>query len=449
MDNSKLLENISVDTPDSSLLTNSFNNQEPHFSNLFLKRINAVTRSQAKVENKNPLNVQINSDLQNSIDNTSHNNSSTTNSVKENQEEQAIIDKNVSTENIIQVTDPEHQLKLIKEFHDTPLGGHQGIQRTYKRLRKYYYFPKMLGMIERFIKSCESCQKNKVSPVTKMPMMITTSSSKPFERVFLDIVGPLISSYRQNKYILTVMDDLTKYAIAIPIPNQEAGTIADAFLNNFICIYGCPQSILTDQGGNFMGLVLQNLCKLLKIKKINTTAYHPESNGTLERSHRTLIEYLRHFIDKNGMDWDSWIKYSMFVYNTTPHSTIKFMPYELVFGMLPNLPFSFQNDTSIVYNYDDYLADFKHKMQTSYAIAKENAMKSKHNSKIYYDRDSTNKNFQVGDLVWLKNENKITKLSQNWLGPYKIIEIVSPVNSKIEIGKSKKIVHNNRIKLKL
>lgn len=446
IDESKLFKNISLQTPDSSNKSlsspsNSYNNQQTSSSEPNLtsyKHINAVTRSQTKPEIKN-----LSGNPSISENKPSNNNSSKLTPLN------GSSDQIHPQPNIIEITDPNNQLKLIQEFHDTPLGGHQGIQRTYKRMRKYYYFPKMLGMIEKFIKSCDSCQKNKASPVKRMPMTITSTSNKPFEKIFLDIVGPLLSSYHQNKYILTIMDDLTKYAVAVPIPNQEAETVANALLTDFVSIYGCPQSILTDQGTNFMSSVFQNLCKLLRIKKINTSAFHPQSNGALERSHRTLIEYIRHFIDENGMDWDSWIRYSMFVYNTTPHSTTNFMPYELVFGMVPNLPLSFHNNPNVVYNYDDFLVDFKHKLQKSYDIARQHAQQSKLNSKIYYDHDSNNTLYNVGDLVWLRNENKKTKLSQNWIGPYKVLEIISPVNCKIEIGRKSKIVHNNRLKLKL
>jgi len=75
------------------------------------------------------------------------------------------------------------------------------------------------------------------------------------------------------------------------------------------------------------------VCKLLKISKFNTTTYRPQSNGALERSHSTLENYLRHYVNKDLANWDEFIPYEMYVYNTTEHETTKFQPYELIYGL--------------------------------------------------------------------------------------------------------------------
>jgi len=117
----------------------------------------------------------------------------------------------------------------------------------------------------------------------KMPLVITETSSKAFEKCALDIVGPLSITTSENKYLLTFQDDLTKFSKAIPIPNQEATTVAKEFVTKIICEHGIPEAVLTDQRINFLSEVFKNVCKLLKITKVQTTAYHPQSNGALER----------------------------------------------------------------------------------------------------------------------------------------------------------------------
>jgi len=89
-----------------------------------------------------------------------------------------------------------------------------------------------------------------------------------------------------SKYLLIFQDSLTKFNKTIPIPNQEANTISKEFFTKIILEHGIPEKILTDQGTNFLSEIFKNTCKLLKINKIQMTAYHPESNGVLERSHR-------------------------------------------------------------------------------------------------------------------------------------------------------------------
>lgn len=167
--------------------------------------------------------------------------------------------------------------------------GHQGINRTLKRLQNYYHRPGMAKDVEDFILACSLCQKNKVSKITKVPMKITTTSTKPWEKLFLDVVGPLPISISHSEYILTFQDDLTKFSGAIAVPDQEAETIAELFVTEIICRFGAPSVILTDQGKNLLAKVFTHVCKLLQTLKIRTSAYHPQTNQ-VERTHRGPAE---------------------------------------------------------------------------------------------------------------------------------------------------------------
>jgi IS30 family transposase len=140
-----------------------------------------------------------------------------------------------------------------------------------------------------------------------MPIKITTTPEIVWEKCALDIVGPLNQTLDGNRYVLTFQDELSKYTLAIPTEHQDAVTIAKAFVEEVILKFGIPQMILTDQGSNFMSEVFTNVCKLLKIKNIKCTAYHPETNGALERTHRVLVEYLRCFILEDKSNWDKWL----------------------------------------------------------------------------------------------------------------------------------------------
>jgi len=123
-------------------------------------------------------------------------------------------------------------------------------------------------------------------------MEITTTARHLFERCALDIVGPMTETMSGNKYVLTCQDELSKFLVAIPIPQQDAETVAREFVWNIILKFGAPAQILADQGSNFLSDLFKSTCKLLRIKKIQTTAFHPKSNGSLERSHRVLTEYV-------------------------------------------------------------------------------------------------------------------------------------------------------------
>jgi len=212
-------------------------------------------------------------------------------------------------------------------------------------------------------------------------MKITTTPEVVWEKCALDIVGPLNQTLDGNRYVLTFEDELCKYTLAIPI-DQDAVTIAKAFVEEVILKFGIPQMILTDQGSNFMSEVFTNVCKLLKIKKIKCTAYHPESNGALERTHRVLVEYLRCFILKNQSNWDKWLPSATFVFNTTPHTATGFTPHELMFGRKPNIPGLLQKEApETQYAYDSYIKELQSRLQSSYQAARVNLQSKKERSK--------------------------------------------------------------------
>ena len=119
---------------------------------------------------------------------------------------------------------------------------------------------------------------------------------------------------------------------------QDAETLARAFVEKIVLRYGTPQILQTDQGANFMSEVFRDTSNLLKIKKIQSTAFHPDSKGSIERSHRVLAEYLLYYVREDQTDWDSWVHFATYVYNTTLHSATGYAPFELLFVRPSTLP---------------------------------------------------------------------------------------------------------------
>jgi hypothetical protein len=175
-------------------------------------------------------------------------------------------------------------------MQDNPIGDHLGMNRTYDRMKLLTTRPGMKQELE-YMRHCETCQKNKITQnKTKMPMKITTTPEVVWKKCALDIVGPLSQTSDGNRYVLTFQDELSKYTLDIPIEQQDAVAVAKAFVEEVVLKFGIPQNILTDQGSNFMSDIFINVYKLLKIKKVKCTAYHPQSNGVLERTHQVLVE---------------------------------------------------------------------------------------------------------------------------------------------------------------
>jgi transposase-like protein len=336
--------------------------------------------------------------------------------------------------------------KILSEFHSSPAGGHLGIEGTFNKISCVYEWENMRKSVMDFVGTCKTCQKLKIgTPKTKMPLKITTTSSRSFQKLFLDIVGPFIPSANQNKYILSTIDDLTKYTIMVALPNQETETIAKAFATEIICRVGVPETIVTDCGSNFMSKLFTSLCKLFKIEKFNTNSYHPMSNSSLERTHRTVVNYLRCFVETDPENWDTYLPMANFSHNTTVHTSTGFTPFELLYGTQATLPTSFYKEPEMFYDYDNYLKELKARFQRSLSLARENTTKCKTKSKIYYDKRINSAFFHEGDKVLLINPVKKHKLDSPKLGPYVVMKINNDLNSTILVGNKLKRVHNNRL----
>jgi hypothetical protein len=162
---------------------------------------------------------------------------------------------------------------------------------------------------------------NKIlKPKLKVPMEIMTTDNSPFEKCSLDIVGPLPIIQEGNNYILTFQDNFSKYLIAVPIHQQSAETCALAFVSQVILKYGTPSIVQNDQGANFVSEIFKNMCKLLRIRKIQSTAFHPESQGGLKRSHGVMDESLRYYVDEDQTNWDEWVPFATCVQH---HRTLR------------------------------------------------------------------------------------------------------------------------------
>ena len=148
--------------------------------------------------------------------------------------------------------------------------------------------------------------------------------AEPFTRVAIDIVGPLMRTKKGNRCILTLCDYSTKYPEAVPLKVIDAETVANALVEIFsrTCI---PKEILSDQGSNFNSALMKELCKLLHIKKLTSTRYHPEANGLVERFNGTLKKMLTCFVENEKDDWDKYLPYLLFSYREVLKNQLDFL----------------------------------------------------------------------------------------------------------------------------
>lgn len=342
------------------------------------------------------------------------------------------------------VHEPTERKTIIEQFHQNAiLGGHFGVKKTYESIKREYYWPNMSKEITTFIKNCDKCTLNKPKPRTKEHMTITDTPNKPFDTMIIDTVGPLTKSFNGNRYALTMICDLSKFLITVAIPNKEAKTIAKAIFEHLILLHGPMKIMRTDLGTEYRNEVIGELCELMNIKHNMSTAYHHESVGTVERSHRVLNEYLRSYmIDDN---WEEHLKHFTFCYNISYNASNdhQYTPYEIVYGRGCNLPNTITNKIEPLYNVDNYIKTQKFILQKIHSDVRKLINKNKEINKQSYDKNVNPLEIEENDTVLMKKE-PYNKFKPIYSGPHIVKHIQGP-NVTIMLDGKPYRVHKNRL----
>ena len=225
---------------------------------------------------------------------------------------------------------------MIILAHD--YSGHNGSRRTYNCLKRQYYWPGIRKQIFRHCKKCKECVlQNQGQPEKCFSHF--DSPDLPMEFICMDLVGPIHPpSSRGNKYVLTVIDMLTGFTIAVPIKNKNAETICDAYRDNVYCVFGGSTRMLTDNGSEFKNKEMQEVCDSLGLKHIFSPVYTPQSNGRLEGWHRFFKACIAKHIRGGGVEWDELVPLAISAYNFFLCQSSKESPFVLMFGRDPITP---------------------------------------------------------------------------------------------------------------
>ena len=245
-------------------------------------------------------------------------------------------------------------------------------KKTRALIRCHYTWPGVYKDVKDWCKQCPKCQLVKKKPQAKAPLHPLPVVSEPFEVLAFDIVGPSERSRQGHKYILTAMCLASKYPEAIQLKDIRAETVSEGMLEIFSRT-GIPKTILTDQGQQFIGKLNKQLCQRLNIRKIRTSAYHPQTNGCLERWHGTLTPMIKKSIS-NKLDWEKQVKLAVFAYRCAPHSNTGLSPFELIYGKnvrgpLEILRESWENQEKEQFNVSTWIEELHERLQTIRDVA--------------------------------------------------------------------------------
>uniref|UniRef100_A0A672GGI4 Gypsy retrotransposon integrase-like protein 1 n=1 Tax=Salarias fasciatus TaxID=181472 RepID=A0A672GGI4_SALFA len=334
------------------------------------------------------------------------------------------VEKEGATVN--QLVLPQQYIDMVlRSLHDE--SGHLGVEKTLKLVRDRFYWPKMGTEVEQYIKNCGRCITRKALPQRAAPLNQITSQG-PLDLVCIDFLS-LEPDSQGYANILVVTDHFTRYAQAFPAKDQKATTVAKILCERYFVHYGLPARIHSDQGRDFESKLIQDLLRMLGIRKSRTSPYHPQGDPQPERFNRTLLSMLGTLDPKQKLRWSQKISQLVHAYNCSQNEATGYSPYLLMFGRESRLPidtcFGVYDESEKTRSYHQYVAKLKQDLQRAYTLATEMSDKNHQRNKKAYDRHVKEQVLDVGDRVLLRNfgvQGK-HKLKCKWRpSPYVVVE---------------------------
>ncbi|XP_017302025.1 uncharacterized protein LOC103515183 [Diaphorina citri] len=321
---------------------------------------------------------------------------------------------------------------LFSQLHEL---SHPGGRASVHLVCSRFVWPNMKKDIKLWVRQCHKCQISKVHKHERSPLVHFLVPDERFAHVHIDIVGPLPSS-KGYTYLLTCIDRFTRWFEAIPLTDQSAEIVAQAFFNGWISRFGTPVYLVTDQGRNFLSFLFKEVSALLGIELKHTTAYHPQANGLIERCHRTLKAALMCRIDFSTGSWFNELHVVLLGLRTMFREDIQTSSANLVYGTSLRLPGEFF-DSSIV---STPISDYAKKLHSVFERLrpKQTAWHTQLKSFCHPDLDKCTH-------VYLRRDGVKLGLQRPYSGPYQVLSR-SKKTIKLLIGSREVVVSRDRVK---
>ena len=344
--------------------------------------------------------------------------------------------------------------EVLRLGHEGILAGHLGIKKSSDRILTNFYWPGILGDIRRYCQSCDICQRTvDKGSVRKAPVQSVPWVHIPFDKVAIDLIGPLHPvTNRGKRYILTVVFYATRYPEAVPLEKIDTESIAEALIGIFSRV-GFPREILSDNGAQFVSQVMKEVTRLISVKQLFSSPYHPMANGLCEKFNGTLKKMLIRMSNEQPKEWDRFIEPLLFAYREVPQESTGFAPFELLYGRTLRGPMSILRDLwtkegidkEVITTYQ-YVFDLRNRIEDTCTLARENLLTAQKMYKKHFDKSARLRTLDIGERALVMLPTDHNKLLLGWKGPYQIVEKIGVCDYRIKIGKHHRLFHINMLK---
>ena len=330
------------------------------------------------------------------------------------------------------------------------------MNKTISALQNDYYWSRMEQDVRLCLNTCKLCLSRKTGHQGKQPEQQKSVVGFPFEKIAIDITGPLPQARNGDKYILGVIDYFTKYPMLISLPNMEASTVAKALLKHWIAIFGVPQVIHSDRGTCFESNLFQEMCSIMNIKKTRTAPYYPKSDGLVERLFRTTKDMIYATTATYNKEWNEILFIVEMGLRSTIQATTRLSPYELVFGYPMKLPVQWTTPHYKTMQYtetnddrkicSEYVMDLQKKLNNLHAKCINSQRKDKCLNRRNLEADLP---YTIGATVMARILPIEKGINQpRFDGPYKVIKLIGQWTYELRHEQTGKEVTRNYHHLK-
>jgi transposase InsO family protein len=286
--------------------------------------------------------------------------------------------------------------------------AHPGVKATKRIISARYVWPSLAKDVSLWARECVNCQRGKVIKHVHLPPEQIPIPARRFAHLHVDLVGPLPVS-RGFQYIFTIIDRATRWVEAVPMATTTAADCAEALFTNWIVRYGVPAEITSDRGPQFTSTLWAAMCKLLNIDHLSTTAFHPQSNGMIERWHRRLKDALR--TRAAGHEWAAHLPWILLALRAAPHDDSGQSPAEATFGLPLVLPGQYLHAAEGPPPSPSFLED---------VAATLHGHRPHHVPQV--GPAALPADLLQADMVFVRNDAKQPPLSPIYSGPYRVLE---------------------------
>ena len=335
------------------------------------------------------------------------------------------------------------RLRVLQYYHDHPVSGHFGINKTLALIRREYTWPNIRTFITDYCRSCTTCSRSKAKRhkpyglLRQLPV-----PSRPWDSISMDFIEQLPSSEGFTA-ILVVVDRFTKQAIFIPTYDTiTSAQLAELFVIHVFSKHGVPSHVTSDRGSEFVSHFFRSLGKALQMKLHFTSGYHPEGDGQTERVNQTLEQYIRIYCNYQQDNWNSLLPLAEFSYNNAPAATTGVSPFFANKGYNPAITVHSEYElvSSRAHQFVTDLNELHEELRKAILLSQERYQVSADRNRIPAP------DFKIGERAFVKAKffrttRPAKKFSEKYLGPYEIIAQAGPSSWTLRLPDSMRAVH--------